>query len=340
MGLWTGKQCGSTYVPSTIYRLLKPKVSGNTINGLNQSNKRQPKPIFWHNSKRIIFGRLQQWMAARFFVIPIFWRVGYTLVRQLKMLRNKPNADDYPSRELPPKNWTELVKKQATAYGADLVGVTAVNPDWVFEGYEKRLPRMIVIGAAMHYPQLSKAPEPAAAIEVMDKYNKGREIAILLRNWICEQGWHATAHSGPFAGSINLIPAALACGFGELGKHGSIINRKLGSSFRLACVLTDVPLVEDGPDKFGADDFCHLCNLCTKQCPPEAIFEEKQLVRGVDKWYVDFDKCLPYFVDTHGCAICIAVCPWSRPDLTAKLVDKMLRRQIRATPVGLKFIYD
>ena len=29
-----------------------------------------------------------------------------------------------------------------------------------------------------------------------------------------------------------MIPAALACGFGELGKHGSIINRELGSSLR------------------------------------------------------------------------------------------------------------
>ena len=27
------------------------------------------------------------------------------------------------------------------------------------------------------------------------------------------------------------------------------------------------------------------------------------------KWYVDFDKCIPYFAETSGCAICIAVCP-------------------------------
>jgi epoxyqueuosine reductase len=129
------------------------------------------------------------------------------------------------------------------------------------------------------------------------------------------------------AGPINLIPAALACGFGELGKHGSIINRRFGSSFRLASVLTDLPLVADRPDDFGADDFCARCQLCTRSCPPEAIFDEKQLVRGTQKWYVDFDRCVPYFNDTFGCAICIAVCPWSRPALTSTLVRKMESRR-------------
>jgi epoxyqueuosine reductase QueG len=49
--------------------------------------------------------------------------------------------------------------------------------------------------------------------------------------------------------SFNLIPAALACGFGELGKHGSIINRDYGSSFRLSAVLTDLPFVPDAPQQ-------------------------------------------------------------------------------------------
>ena len=50
------------------------------------------------------------------------------------------------------------------------------------------------------------------------------------------------------AGPVNLIPPALACGFGELGKHGSIINRRYGASFRLASVLTEMPLIEDQQD--------------------------------------------------------------------------------------------
>ena len=52
-------------------------------------------------------------------------------------------------------------------------------------------------------------------------------------------------------------------------------------------------------------------------------------VRGVEKWYVDFDKCLPFFNQTRGCAICIAVCPWSRPGVGLNLAAKLARRAER-----------
>jgi epoxyqueuosine reductase len=47
----------------------------------------------------------------------------------------------------------------------------------------------------------------------------------------------------------------------------------------------------------------------------------KSLVCGSGKWYVDFDKCLPYFNQTMGCGICIAVCP-SRSGVARNLVAK------------------
>jgi epoxyqueuosine reductase QueG len=129
------------------------------------------------------------------------------------------------------------------------------------------------------------------------------------------------------AGPLLLIPPALACGFGELGKHGSIIHRELGASFRLASVLTDLPLRPDVPERFGADEFCLHCRVCADACPPDAIEPNKVLVRGTVKWYVDFDKCLPYFNETMGCGICIAVCPYSRPGVASNLVAKWSARR-------------
>ena len=143
---------------------------------------------------------------------------------------------------------------------------------------------------------------------------------------------HASGH--PQAGPVLLIPAALACGFGELGKHGSIINRRFGSSFRLAGVLTDMPLAADDAEAFGADDFCIHCRLCADACPPDAIAPAKQMVRGVEKWYVDFDRCIGYFNDSNGCGICIAVCPWSRPGVAPKLAEKLTRRRERNAPAN------
>jgi epoxyqueuosine reductase QueG len=188
---------------------------------------------------------------------------------------------------------------------------------------------MIVMGVAMDYESLRTAPEPQSIVEVVTQYGRGTQIANRLASWLRAHGWDGYPHCGPDAGPILLIPAALACGFGELGKHGSIINRELGSSFRLACVLTDVPLFADNADEFGADDFCVNCRLCGEACPPDAIFPEKQMVRGNVKWYVDFDKCVPYFNETTGCGICIAVCPWSRPGVAANLIGKLARRKRR-----------
>ena len=126
-----------------------------------------------------------------------------------------------------------------------------------------------------------------------------------------------------------MIPPALAAGLGELGKHGSIINRAYGSSFRLAAVTTNLPLISDVPDNFGADEFCASCRVCARACPPDAIGHDKQWVRGAQKWYVEFDKCVAYFNETYGCGICIAVCPWSAPGRAPNLTKRMTARRAR-----------
>ena len=124
-----------------------------------------------------------------------------------------------------------------------------------------------------------------------------------------------------------MIPAALASGFGELGKHGSIINREFGSAIRLSAVTTDMPLTADSRDEFGADDYCTRCKACSNACPPDAISNDKQMVRGEMKWYVDFDKCIPYFGEALGCAICLPRCPWSRPGKAQKIIQSLLKQR-------------
>lgn len=152
--------------------------------------------------------------------------------------------------------------------------------------------------------------------------------------WAPDQGWDADPVTGLMVGKILMIPPALECGFGELGKHGSLINPEFGSAFRLGAVLTDAPFANTAKREFGIDDFCSRCRVCENACPPFAIGPEKQLVRGEEKWYVDFDKCIPFFAETSGCAICIAVCPWSRPDVGMNLVNKLARRAERKSPGG------
>jgi epoxyqueuosine reductase QueG len=128
------------------------------------------------------------------------------------------------------------------------------------------------------------------------------------------------------ASALLLIPPAIASGLGELGKYGSMISPRFGAGVRLAGVTTDMPLVPSSPKRFGADEFCSTCQVCTNSCPPGAIIQQKQMVRGVERWYVDFDKCIPYFTENASCGICIATCPWTRPEVRPKLLATMSRR--------------
>jgi epoxyqueuosine reductase QueG len=124
------------------------------------------------------------------------------------------------------------------------------------------------------------------------------------------------------------LPLAVQAGLGQLGKHGSLITKEFGSNLRLATVLTNMPLAYDEPVDSGVDDFCESCQICVTNCPPQAIFDTKQMVRGVEKWYVDFDKCVPYFAMNNSCGICVAVCPWTEPGLGESISLKMLAKRI------------
>ena len=201
----------------------------------------------------------------------------------------------------------------------------------VFEGAEVSQHRIVMVGVAHDYDQIEQAPDVPAGAEVLRQYGRAAAAAKALAGWLREQGWDAEPLTGPMTSKVAMIPPALACGFGELGKHGSIINPEFGASFRLSAVLTDAPFEPTPAREHGIDDFCQSCRVCEDACPPEALFQQKQTVRGVEKWYVDFDKCLPFFNQTNGCAICIAVCPWSRPGVGLNLVAKLARRRERLT---------
>lgn len=305
---------------------LWPSVSGNHINGVGESERRRPSPIYWHPPDATPHGPLQRWFYAR--SSSSSEKIAEARAERQRAIDEPlaPVAESAPQRTA--EEWTEEVKRAALAGGADDVGVTRMRPEWVFDGFD--VPPhtwMIVLAVGQDYRAMNTAPSEDALVEVTRQYARGTRSAKALANWLRRQGHEALPYGGPMAGSFLLIPAAIEAGLGELGKHGSMIHRDLGSNFRLACVLTSVPLVADQPDDFGADDFCARCRVCSDACPPDAILPEKQLIRGERRWYVDFDKCLPYFNENLGCALCLPACPFSRPGVGPRLVQKLLKRR-------------
>jgi epoxyqueuosine reductase len=301
------------------------KVSGNPINGLGETTKRRPSPFFWHPPDQHPYGEFQ--IVAR------------------KSSRNCPGsapafmaAYNYPElitvakvrNEASPRQLSDEAIAFACSHEADAAGIAPMDPLYVFEGYTIDEPWVIVLALAHNYERLKEVPSDetngVGVTDVGDQYARGTRSSYALANWIRSQGYNANPYPGPSASALLLIPPAIASGLGELGKHGSLVSRHFGSGVRLAGVTTDMPLVATKPDRFGADEFCTTCQVCTRACPPAAIVDHKQLVRGEERWYVNFDKCIPYFAESASCGICIAECPWTRPDVRPKLLATIAKR--------------
>jgi len=314
------------YTPDPEQIALVPSISGNEINGVGESVFRRASPIYWHDPESLHHGDLQKWFYTQ--------HVDDPAIDQARKVRAEilgielpPVADEALQQSA--EQWTDDLTLYADTLDMELFGITPFRPEWTFEGLSLNHKYILMIGVAHDYEQIKTAPKTSAGAEVIRQYGRGIKAAKDIAAWIRERGWDAEPFGGPMAGPLLLIPPAIECGFGELGKHGSIINKDHGSSFRLAAVLTNLPVMPTTRVSYDVDDFCSRCQVCSNACPPDAILPEKTMVRGESKWYVDFDKCIPFFNENFGCGICIAVCPWSIPGRGPRIVEQLLRRSAR-----------
>lgn len=339
-GIFTGKFVNNIFKPSWIYRWLKPKhITGNEINGLGEAEPRQARKAFhWifidHKNYPFL------WANWIFILRGIFMKratksgyaAGVTLNRKWTAKTKKLNKDKPLLRAQPVEHskeeWGKLIKQKAREFGAIDVGIAKITDDMIYEGKPVPGKYIVIVTAAMDYESSKDLPAAEAGAETMVAYAESSRIGYELTEWLHTQGVPATgSHFLP--DSIILPLAGVRAGVGQLGKHGSLISPKTGALTRLNYVALDLELPVDEMIDFGVDEFCTHCQVCTINCPPQAMLPEKQTVRGAEKWYVDFDKCVPYFIDTNGCGRCIAVCPWSRPSTIDGFLQRMVKNKVR-----------
>jgi ferredoxin len=222
------------------------------------------------------------------------------------------------------------VKEVARLYGADLVGITEVNPLWIYSDYYDRetmaygkvempLRYAIVMGLEMDFAGIRKSPGHAASGATSTIYSKMAEVTSKLAKYIRGLGYPALP-SGNDTGQN--IPLAIDAGLGEIGRLGLLLTPEFGARQRICKVFTDLPLVADKPIDFGMQRFCETCLFCAHACPAQAIPRgERSLERtsisnrvGIKRWHVNVGKCFLFWVSNRGvdCSNCIAACPWSQ----------------------------
>ena len=274
----------------------------------------------------------------------------------------RPDVVDGPPAghrvEVDPGRMSSHVKQLARQFGADLVRVGPLRPEWVYshrgvrpyfdqapQGYSGKHwgdeislthPHAISLGFAQRADVLRTSPSPASDLEVGCVYSQSALVAVHLAHYIRELGYSARAHH-VYNYGVLVVPVAVDAGMGELGRCGFLITKEFGTNLRLSCVTTDLPLEADPPVDLGVQDFCDKCLKCARACPSRAIpTGDPVVVRGVSKWAIDPVGCLLYW-DAQGasCSVCQVVCPWTKPPT---LFHRLVAEMAVHLPFGRRFL--
>jgi len=223
-----------------------------------------------------------------------------------------------PARQVfrDPREAARVVSGFARQAGADLVGFTRVKRSFVFEGVEIRHRHAVILGLQMDYDRMAAAPAQPAGSEALRAYWVLGGITVKVAEFVRSLGYAARAHhprsSGGRPPTVLHTLAAVEAGLGETGRSGLLVTREFGPRVRLSTVTTALRLPAGGRKAFGVDRFCRECRACREACEGGAIPDEKKRVRGVLKYTIDPDRCLPVFARYDGCGACIARCPFNR----------------------------
>lgn len=118
---------------------------------------------------------------------------------------------------------------------------------------------------------------------------------------------------------------AVACGLGEIGVSGKLLNEDYGPFCRYCFILTDA---EIEPDKAKTPHLCDNCGACMAACPGKAIIKEGK----VDPW-----RCSVYYRGASG-----KTNPFMPPDAFSDLDDRIaiIAGEAEITPERAREILD
>ena len=244
---------------------------------------------------------------------------------------------------------TEQIRHKARALGFTSVGFAPADPlkgaefyaRWVALGYAGQMdylkrhldkredPRRMVPGAQTaiclgmdYYQPTSAAPDPLRGRIAC--YARGDDYHDIVKKCLAALWEFVLAEAGEqtkgryFVDTAPVLERELAqrAGLGWWGKNTCLIDKRRGSYFFLAEIITDLELDYDEP----APDHCGTCTRCLDACPTDAFPEPYVLdaQRCISYLNIELKGSIPRDLRQgmgqwiFGCDICQEVCPWNR----------------------------
>jgi len=187
--------------------------------------------------------------------------------------------------------------------------------------------RAVSVGIALDrgvVDEITDRPTPRYAEHYRRVNARLDALALRAVEWLREKGHRAEAVPASkvldeknLLGGISHKAVARMAGLGWQGKSLLLVTPEFGPAVRLATVLTDMPLVPDGP----VENLCGACRECAEACPAGAIRNVSTEDRyGSREEALDLaachDRCrenrdLPG-IGARICGACVRACPVGR----------------------------
>lgn len=208
------------------------------------------------------------------------------------------------------------LEARARAAGAKDIRYVKVPRNAIFR--DKGIPHeyAIVFTVEMAKEPIETSPSFESMHEVMHGYKNLAVIGNKLARFMWQQGF--AAYPGTALGGLTDYPhLAELAGLGAIGYHGLLITPGEGARLRINTIytnITNLPTLEaQGTQNqhLWVRDFCAMCKKCVRSCPVDAIYDQPQPRGDGGMQCIDHGTCRDYFTQNYGCAVCLAVCPFS-----------------------------
>lgn len=244
-----------------------------------------------------------------------------TLPRQLSIAKNMEltvkslkNNPENPKVEAK----TDFIKRfenYAGSIGIDNIGYIKVPSRLIFKDKSILFDNAIILTMEMDKDAVDLAPSSETQEMSNITYDELGKKTNKLAEFLRENGFGS--HASHPAGGVVMYPnLAQNAGLGYKGMHGMLITPEFGPRQRLSAIFTSIqnlPVNNDNEHSW-IPDFCAKCGKCIKNCPGNAIIQEKSPESGKARTKVIKDLC-------SGCTICMRGCSFNRRQYT-QIKDK------------------